>query len=149
MKENRQNVEQRTELEEKAEKFLDLLYNYDFVGENAYFRKADPGAFYKGESLYRRSEYHAVTSRKFIWMIMPHPPSRLGITENGTIFRPKNYRTYSGRNIGNIDEFLNPDLWGKKIFRVHTSHRRGIGEPGESGIFHYHDLHIRDKFGLR
>ena len=148
MKENGQNVEQRTELEVKAEKFLDLLYKYDFVGKDAYFRKAGPEAFYHGNPLYDRSDYFVVPGRKFIWMIMPHPYSRLGITKEGVIFTPKNYRTYSGRNIGHIDEFLNPDLWGKNIFRVHTSARHGTDQY-ESAMFHYHNLHITDEFGLR
>lgn len=139
-KETSQRVEQKTELELQAEKFLDLLYHYDFVGKDAYFRKADPGLFIKGKPLFERSDYRVRKGNKYIWIDTPN--LLLGITKDGDFFIPKNYWSFGhwwGENIG---DFLDPGLWGKNIFRVHTSARHGIGQY-ESAEFHYHNLHFR------
>jgi len=131
-------AEQKTELEIKAEKFLDLLYHYDFVGKDAYFKKEKPEIFKGSSHIFNRKDYGVVKGRKYIWLVSPY--LNLGITKEGYLFKPKKYWTFGYYfTAGKIDEFLDPDLWGKSIYRVHTSARRGTA-PGESAVMHYYDL---------
>lgn len=145
MKERGASSEQKTELEIKAEKFLDLLYKYDFVGKDAYFRKEDPGLFIeRGRPLFNRDHYNVIVNRKYVWM--DTPDLRLGITKDGDLFQPKKYWSFGNLMGAKIDDFLDPDLWGKNIYRIHTMARRGMGGAGgryESAEFHYHNLHFR------
>jgi hypothetical protein len=138
-KEYTPGTEQRTELEIKADTFLDLLYRYDFVGKGAYFRKIRPDLFTDDEPLYKRSSYNVIKGRKYTWMDTPY--LRLGITAEGDLFKPKNYWTFGEFTGAKIDDYLVPELWGKNIYRTATSARRGTGQY-ESAVFHYYDLHF-------
>lgn len=147
MKERRTKEEQKTEMEVKAGRLLKLLYNYDLVGDNAYFKNAREGNT-KLSTYYDESDYRTFSGAKYVWIKAPY--LRLAITRPGDVFlAPNPHSLKSARRLGRIDDFLHEDAWGKSIIRTHTTARRGTGGPGvlyESAVFDYHDLHfIRNK----
>lgn len=144
MRERLDTVDRKKELEAKANKFLDLLYKYDYEGKDAYFRHHENGdLFVKNKPLFTREEsYNVIVGRSYVWIDAPY--LRLGITKEGELFLPKNYWSF-GRPYGlNIDAFLDPELWGSVINREHTQARRGIGRY-ESVVMDYHDIVFRKK----
>ena len=148
MKERQTVKEQKTELEIKAERFLDLLYKYDYDGDDAYFRNPEYDLLIEDRPLFNREDsYQVITGRKYIWMDAPY--FRMGITKEGQLFMPKKYWSFGYLYGGNIENFLDPDLWGRDVIRIHRSERHGTGGPGvpyESATFDYHDLvFIRNK----
>lgn len=133
--------EREKELKNAAEKFLDLLYGYDYIGKDAYFKKDGVSFLYKGNPLYDRSDYRVLPKRKYIWL--DTPSLRLGITKEGQLFKPKKYWSFDCLLGVDINSALDPKLWGKKIFRIHTSTKRGLGMRHESAVIEYHNLHFR------
>lgn len=141
MKERLKREEQKSELEIKADRFLDLLYKYDYEGRDAYFKNPKYEMLFGGKPLCGRDSYNVIKGTKYVWMDAPY--FRMGITKEGYLFMPKKYWSFGYFVGGNIDNFLDPELWGKNIVRVHTTARHGTGGPGvpfESAIFDYHDL---------
>ena len=125
-------VGKNTQLQDKVKLFLELLYKYDNVGKQAYYKKE------KTFDKHLKSDYHMVVGQKYLWIYAPC--LKLGVTDRGLLFWPKNYRSFSGRYLGNINWFLEANLWGKKIQRVHTSAQRGLGYRYESAEIHYYNL---------
>ncbi len=120
-------VGENKELQNKVKQFLALLYRYDCVGKDAYYK----------------SEYCMYIKRKYIWIDAPF--LRFAVTDKGFLFWPKNYWTCSDRCIGHIDLLLDESKWGKKIKRIHTRVRRGLGIRGYgSHIFDLYDLVVGD-----
>ncbi len=127
-------VRKNLELQEKVKKFLGFLYEYDCKGPGAYFKKQKELSSYI--TLEQNIHYQMRVGRKYLWI--DAPLLDLGVTEKGTLFKPKN-RSY-GRFIGDIDWFLEKGKWGKNIKRVHTSALRSMGFYHGSSLFDYYNL---------
>lgn len=125
-------INDNKELQAKIKKFLDLLYRYDCIGKDAYYKKEKD--FYK----FGREHYCMIMGRKYIWIDAPY--LRFACTNDGLLFWPKKYWTCGDRCFGHIDSLLDGKRWGKNIKRVHSRARRGLGYPGEWANIDYHHL---------
>lgn len=122
-------VGENKELRRKVKRFLALLYRYDCVGKDAYYKKDDR---------FPRESYRMHIGRKYLWIDAPR--LRFAVTDKGLLFWPKKYWSCSDNCFGHIDFFLDESRWGKTIKRVHTRVRRGMGMRYESAVIDYHNL---------